>query len=330
MNRIGCVLIGACLVGGSAIAQAPPVLRGQVKHLNEQVVAHTAIRLLEPDVEGITDADGLFKIPLPASWTPGDVLTVSVGLSNYEVVRPWNGRLTVQAEAHRQIESILITQRELAQLVHNPPALELILQREVEAAVQRDSSADGSALDVLEAEARRLNTTLPELVALLNEWKEHAARRGTVYEQALAALYEKKYGEAIRLLQQDIAANVADIARADSLKALLPRKYTNLGLAHAGRYEHAAAVQAYKQALAIDPNYSRAYHLLGVTYRFTGKLDSALVYYRQSLALERELGRPEGMANALGNIGNVYKTQGRLDSALVYYRQSLALERELH
>ncbi|GAI96510.1 unnamed protein product, partial [marine sediment metagenome] len=47
------------------------------------------------------------------------------------------------------------------------------------------------------------------------------------------------------------------------------------------------------------------------------------------LKIDREIGRREGEANQLGNIGNVYRESGELDKALDYYQQALEIFEEI-
>ncbi len=363
MNRMLILFVACCLFGHAAEAQQPPVLRGQVKHLNGEVAAGISLRLFEPDIGSTTERDGTFRIQLTAGWGVGQQVTLLV--TGFEVIRPWDGKLILRQDAAKELEPILIAPTDLANVVRNTAELERIL---LAASIRDDQPSE---VDIFREEARRLNTTLDEFLALFNAWKDHA-ERGTRYEKALAALYDKKYDEAITLLDEDIAADEKEMAHVDSLRALLPGKYVNKGLAYAGKYEHAEAEAAYKKALEYDATFSTAQVLLADTYRFTGrlteamaiyqaeeqryaartdsvgvsdkalvlqriglvydtqgKLDSALVYHRQSLEINRKLNRPEGIANQLGNIGNVYKTLGELDSSLVYHRQSLEINREL-
>ena len=76
--------------------QAPPVLRGRVTAFADQSpVPHVPVRLLEPDVEGATDEDGIFAIPLPRGWRDGDEVTIVVRVRGHAVLKPWDGKFNI-------------------------------------------------------------------------------------------------------------------------------------------------------------------------------------------------------------------------------------------
>ena len=67
-------------------------------------------------------------------------------------------------------------------------------------------------------------------------------------------------------------------------------------------------------------------NLGGVDWR-QGRYEQASDYYRQALALFREIGDRAGEANTLNNLAMVEDRQGRYDRASGYYQQALALFR---
>src|SRR5439155_23393563 len=123
----------------------------------------------------------------------------------------------------------------------------------------------------LREHARRLGINVSDLVAALGEWRAFAAERGNDYEKALAALYSEKYTDAIELLSLDIAATEQQVAQEEGLRASLPGKYLNLGIAHAGNYEFLEAIAAYKKALDLDSRMIQARLLLSDAYDFLGR-----------------------------------------------------------
>jgi len=62
---------------------------------------------------------------------------------------------------------------------------------------------------------------------------------------------------------------------------------------------------------------------IGNVYMVMNILDSALIYYKESLTLNQKIQSDRGIATSLGNIGLVYKHQDRFPEALEYYKESL-------
>ena len=68
----------------------------------------------------------------------------------------------------------------------------------------------------------------------------------------------------------------------------MPRHTINLGIAYGnlGRYQD--AIEAYKQAIRIKPDYAEAHYNLGIAYLVTGDKDSALEEYKILKTLDAE------------------------------------------
>ena len=58
-------------------------------------------------------------------------------------------------------------------------------------------------------------------------------------------------------------------------------------------------------------------------------METAVEYYNQALALDKELGSKEGMATHYGNLGVVAAERGALEMAVDYHTQALVLNKEL-
>ncbi|MEU8530065.1 MULTISPECIES: CHAT domain-containing tetratricopeptide repeat protein [Streptomyces] len=71
------------------------------------------------------------------------------------------------------------------------------------------------------------------------------------------------------------------------------------------------------------------YHQLGVIAHQRGKLDEAEDWYRQSLAIDEELGSRSGAAGVYHQLGIVAQERGQLDEAEDWYRRSLTINEEL-
>jgi tetratricopeptide (TPR) repeat protein len=83
--------------------------------------------------------------------------------------------------------------------------------------------------------------------------------------------------------------------------------------------KHDEAIEYYKKAIGINPDFANAHANLGVTYMNKGRLDEALVTLKKALALDSQ------NAGAHYNLGLVYDKMGKLDEAIVAYEKSIAI-----
>jgi tetratricopeptide (TPR) repeat protein len=90
----------------------------------------------------------------------------------------------------------------------------------------------------------------------------------------------------------------------------------------------------YDEALAIhrEIGYQQgvANHLgdIGLIYSAKGEPGKALKYFEDALAMHREIGYQQGVGSDLGNIGMAYCAIGDHSSALQYFEEALAIHRE--
>lgn len=112
------------------------------------------------------------------------------------------------------------------------------------------------------------------------------------------------------------------ISKAISIKPSCAMHY-NLGsiLHDMGRLD--AAVENYRKALALKPDFVEAHCNLGLVLMEQGKLDAAVESCRRALALKPDF------AEAYNNLGNALKDQCKLEAATACYRQALKLKPDL-
>ena len=93
----------------------------------------------------------------------------------------------------------------------------------------------------------------------------------------------------------------------------------NLGeeLARAGRTPD--AIEEFRAALNLRPNYPDAQNNLGLALANTGQLEEAIQHYQEALRLN------PGHADAHNNLGNALSNAGHLQEAIEHYKQALAL-----
>ncbi|RME82705.1 MAG: tetratricopeptide repeat protein [Caldilineae bacterium] len=95
--------------------------------------------------------------------------------------------------------------------------------------------------------------------------------------------------------------------------------HVSLGIALAQKGEIDAAVEHYRRALSLDPEYAAAYRVLGVALSVQGDLEGAREAYQQALALH-----PDD-AQAYAGLASVDERLGLSEEALAAYRQAVRL-----
>jgi tetratricopeptide (TPR) repeat protein len=96
--------------------------------------------------------------------------------------------------------------------------------------------------------------------------------------------------------------------------------YNNLGASYNALGRHPQAIEAYRQAIRIRPEYAEAYNNLGVAYNALGRYQEAIEAYRQAIRI-----RPQ-YADAYNNLGAAYVDLGRYQEALEACQQAIKLK----
>ena len=115
-------------------------------------------------------------------------------------------------------------------------------------------------------------------------------------------------------------------AAIDSYKQALKIKpdyaeaHYNMGNALQEKGELDAAIDSFKQALKIKPDYAEAHNNMGVALQEKGELDAAIDSFKQALKIKPDY------AEAYNNMGNALKKKGELDAAIDSYKQALKIK----
>jgi len=72
---------------------------------------------------------------------------------------------------------------------------------------------------------------------------------------------------------------------------------------------HAEAIEAYQQAIKINPYYTIAYHNLGITYGNLGRHSESIDAFKEAIKID------PCFAEAHGNLGVAYEKLGKLSEA---------------
>ena len=100
---------------------------------------------------------------------------------------------------------------------------------------------------------------------------------------------------------------------------LFAKAYYNLGCIRMLQQRWEDAVDLFRQALALDPAMAEAHNNIGNVYSKLGRYDGAVEQFQQALTLKPAY--PE----AHNNLGNVYLLQGRTEEAIVRFGEALRL-----
>ena len=95
--------------------------------------------------------------------------------------------------------------------------------------------------------------------------------------------------------------------------------YCNLGAALRNQGKLVEAVESYRKALSMDPDFAEAHNNLGIALQQQGRLDAAVESYRNAILIKPDYDEP------YSNLGNALKDQGKLDAAVESYRKALSI-----
>ena len=115
---------------------------------------------------------------------------------------------------------------------------------------------------------------------------------------------------AVKLISKAINANPTSLM------------HYNLGLMLKAQGRLDEAVESYRKALSLKPDYAEAHNNIGNVLKDQGKLDEAIQHYRQAILIN------PNDAVAYSSLGSVLKDQNRLDEALANYRLALNAKRD--
>lgn len=109
--------------------------------------------------------------------------------------------------------------------------------------------------------------------------------------------------------------SVTGISTADYIAS----DWNSLGESYYSSGDYDAAISAFMNAVAINPDYAEAWNNLGTAYDQAGRYNDAVLAFRRAVAIN------PGYAEAWNNLGNVYGKQGRYEEAHDAYQRATSL-----
>ncbi|RME00188.1 MAG: tetratricopeptide repeat protein [Calditrichaeota bacterium] len=122
------------------------------------------------------------------------------------------------------------------------------------------------------------------------------------------------------LQQNKFDAAIEAFKQAIDLQPRIPAYHDNLGNAYAAKGQLEKAILEHKKALLLEPRFYKAYNNLGLAYFKQKKWADARQAFEKALALN------PGFAEAYSNLGNLYFLQGKIHKARNLIQKSLQID----
>jgi tetratricopeptide (TPR) repeat protein len=144
-------------------------------------------------------------------------------------------------------------------------------------------------------------------------------------QKAVSLADKASNGERLLILATEAGANNDPAKQKDYLDQLVAaypndeRAHFNLGGYHFGQQEYSQAIEHYKKATEIAPDYSPAYNILGYAYRQNADYANAEKAFQKYIELI-----PKD-PNPYDSYAELLLKEGKFDESIVQYRKALAI-----
>ncbi|HKR61169.1 MAG TPA: tetratricopeptide repeat protein, partial [Pyrinomonadaceae bacterium] len=144
--------------------------------------------------------------------------------------------------------------------------------------------------------------------------------------KAVALAGKASDGERLLILGNEAGANGEAVKQKEYLEQLVAaypndeRAHFNLGGYHFGQQEIPQAIEHYKKATELAPDYSAAYNILGYAYR------QAEDYANAETAFKKYIQLIPNDPNPYDSYAELLLKMGRFDESIVQYRRALAID----
>ena len=129
---------------------------------------------------------------------------------------------------------------------------------------------------------------------------------GEINEEKMNKLFHDAAYQVIKNFDSSVLANI----------------YNNQGVALAGKDDDDGAIEKFKKAIELNPEFASAYNNWGVALAEKGGYDAAIEKYRKAIELDPE------SASAYNNWGVALAREGGYDAAIEKYRKAIELDPE--
>ena len=191
-----------------------------------------------------------------------------------------------------------------------------------------DKDADNSFNDPVGKVSENQEPPQDQLQPLLNLYSQGQLQQALVEAKQLLQRFSNSVtlhnicGAANAGLGQ-FGAAIDSYRQALKIKPDFAEAYNNMGIAQQDKGDINGAITSYKQAIRLQPSYANAYNNMGNALREKGDLEAAINSYKCAIKL-----KPDD-ANVYNNMGNARRDEGNLEVAIESYKQALKLKPNL-
>jgi len=96
--------------------------------------------------------------------------------------------------------------------------------------------------------------------------------------------------------------------------------YNMIGSANQSLGKLDEAIEAYREAISIKPDFTEAYYNMGIVFQIDGKLSEAIEAYKKAISIKPDY------AEACCNMGNAHRDKGELVEAIEAYKKAISIK----
>lgn len=156
---------------------------------------------------------------------------------------------------------------------------------------------------------------------LLKDSAVEAAREWTFSPTQLSGVPVKVIGTLTFNFHSDPKEIIEQLKQKIAEMPVDPELYDELGRVYGSDGQYEQSLNAYRQALALEPNYARAWIGIAMTYERMGRVDNAIDGYKRSVELDPN---SEDAFLALRSIALLYFNNRRYQEAVEAFKQTIA------
>src|SRR5262249_38058816 len=272
---------------------------------------------------------GKVRLKLPPQTRPGEWVTLQVikraSGTDWVMISPWDSRVIVPSFENKADNAvpIVVARKGDKQILSSSKAIETLVARVLKEVVPKldKQISDEERRLVLKLQAEVVGLTPEEVDRAIREWGNKAQ---DLYQQGLAALYEKNYPESTKLLTQSY-----QVRKETTQKAVT--EYADvtffLGRSLYEQVKYRESVEKFREAISLRKDDASLMNWFGLSLYKAGKYVEAEPYLKRALEIrEKTLGREHAdTAQSLNTLADFYATQERNVEAEPLFKRAIEI-----